>query len=213
MSLATSSSHPVRHSLAQRQHGVSLIESLVAMVILAFGVLGMVGVQLRGMVDAQNSSQITIATQLANDLFERVKTNPNAYLDFNTTFTPATPLATAQWNWLGNYALAWAVAAPAAGTACDTNFCNATQRAAWDMVQWKNNLATRIPGSNSRVLVSPDDPRQIIIIIGWPRKNMKDSAGSDIASPWAATAIPNVTMPSACGTSGTFDCHVIYGQP
>lgn len=213
MSLATLLRCPERLSFARRQRGLSMIESLVAMVILAFGVLGMVGVQLRGMVDAQNSAQITLATQLANDLFERVKTNPNAYLNFNTTFTPATPLAAAQWAWLGNYALAWSTDDPAASTTCATGYCNAANRATWDLIQWRKSRFSRIPNSGSQVLVSPDDPRQLIVIIGWPRKNMKNAGSSGfVDTPYAAT-IPNVTMPSACGASGTHDCHVIYGQP
>jgi type IV pilus assembly protein PilV len=40
------------------QRGVSLIESLVAMVVLAFGVLGLLGAQLRTMVNNQNANHI-----------------------------------------------------------------------------------------------------------------------------------------------------------
>lgn len=214
MSLVTSLQRPFRRSTAYRQSGVSLIEALVALVILAFGVLGMVGVQLRGMVDSQNSSQITLATQLANDLFERIKTNPNAYLNFNTTFNAANPLAAAQWNWLGDYALAWTSDDPADSTACSTAYCNAAARATWDLVQWRKTRATRMPGSGSQVLISPNDPRQIIVIIGWPRKNMRNAANDGlVATPYTAS-IPNATMPSACdAATGTHDCHVIYGQP
>lgn len=183
---------------------MSMIESLVAMLILAFGVLGMVGVQIRGMVDSQNSAQITVATQIANDLFERVKTNPNAYSVFNTTFSATDPLNANQWAWLGNYAFNWNTAAPSVSTACDDNYCDAAQRATWDVAQWKANLSARIPGSDSQVLVSPDDPRQIIVIIGWLRKE------GATASPYVGT-IPGVTLPSAC--SSTHNCHFIYGQP
>lgn len=189
---------------ASRQRGISMIESLVAMLILAFGVLGMVGVQIRGMVDSQNSAQITIATQLANDLFERIKTNPSANYLFNTTFDRFDPLNNAQWAWLGNYAYAWGSGAPAVSTACDANFCDTTQRATWDVARWKESLALRIPGGSSQVLVSPDDTRQVIVIIGWPMKE-----GSS-ASPYTAT-IPGVTLPSACGSTHT--CHFIYGHP
>jgi type IV pilus assembly protein PilV len=211
--LTTRLRRPVRTTFVRRQRGMSLIESLVAMVILAFGVLGMVGVQLRGMVDSQNTAQITMATQMANDLFERIKTNPNAYLIFNTTFSAPTPLATAQWAWLGNYALAWTSDDPADSTACGTGYCDAAARATWDLIQWRKNRFARMPGSGSQVLVSPDDPRQIIVIIGWLRKSMKNADGSaSVVTPYAPT-IPNVTMPSACGATGTHDCHVIYGQP
>ena len=52
------------------QRGVSLIESLVALVVLAFGVMGLLGLQLRTMVNNQNSNHMATAARLADGLFE-----------------------------------------------------------------------------------------------------------------------------------------------
>ncbi|WP_396022770.1 prepilin-type N-terminal cleavage/methylation domain-containing protein [Comamonas odontotermitis] len=38
-----------------RQHGVTLLESLIAIVLAALGVIGMIGIQLRTLADTQNT--------------------------------------------------------------------------------------------------------------------------------------------------------------
>jgi type IV pilus assembly protein PilV len=185
------------------QLGGSIIESMVALVVLSIGVLGMIGVQLRTLVDSQNSVQIMTATRMADDLFERVKSNPNADVAFNTAYDPANPLNTAQWTWLNSYQVAWG--ATIAQTAdCAAVFCTAAQRAAWDVNQWKLALTGRMIGGNAQILRSPDNPRQLIAIIGWPAK--ESAAGTAMV-----TTIPNVTVPTACGT--THSCYFAYGQP
>lgn len=196
---------PAPKSQIQRkaQFGGSIIESMVALVVLSIGVLGMIGVQLRTMVDSQNSVHIMTATRLIDDLFERVKSNPNADTLFNSAFDPSDPLNTAQWNWLTNYQVAWNVTV-AQSADCSAVFCTAAQRAAWDVNQWKQSVSARIVGGNAQILRSPDNPRQLIAIVGWPAK--ESAAGTAMV-----TVIPNVVVPTACGT--THSCYFAYGQP
>ncbi|MGQ0711112.1 MAG: type IV pilus modification protein PilV [Rhodoferax sp.] len=196
---------PQRRTFSRRRdRGMSMIESLVAMLILAFGVLGMVGAQIRSMIESQNTAQITVASQLANDLFERIKTNPAAYSRYNADTRIAEPLRTEQWGWLASYTFTWGAAPLVPGTTCNTSPCNSAARAVWDVAQWKAELAARIPGSNSSVTVSPNDARQIIVIIGWPRKETAS------ATPFTAT-IPGVALPADC--SSTHSCYFAYGHP
>jgi type IV pilus assembly protein PilV len=184
------------------QHGVSLIESLVAMVVLSFGVLGLLGFQLRTMVNNQNANHMATASRLADSLFERVKTNPNATPVLNPTFNPAAPLNAAQWGWLANYAVNWG-ATTVVATDCDAGFCTAAQRATWDINRWKQTVTQTLPNGEGRVLVSPDNPRQLVVIIGW-------RANEQGASPLVIN-IPGVAAPTECGT--THACYSAYGQP
>ena len=184
------------------QRGVSLIESLVAMVVLAFGVLGLLGAQLRTMVNNQNANHMATASRLADSLFERVKTNPNATPALNTAFLPNDPLNVAQWGWLANYAVNWG-STTAVATDCDAGFCTAAQRATWDINRWKQAVTQTLPNGEGRVLVSPDNPRQLVVIIGW-------RANEQGASPLVIN-IPGVTAPTQCGT--THACYSAYGQP
>lgn len=64
--------------LRQSQRGISLIESLVAIVIAALGILGVLGVQMRTMSDTSTTVRRAQAIRLIEDLGERLKTNPNA---------------------------------------------------------------------------------------------------------------------------------------
>ena len=68
LNIANASSH--------RQRGVSLIESLVALLILALGVLGLAGLQAGTLAQARHANARAAAVQMANDLLERMQMNP-----------------------------------------------------------------------------------------------------------------------------------------
>lgn len=67
-----------------RQHGVGLIEVLVALVILALGVLGFSALQLRALDAAQEATEQTVAMNMARDLAERMRINRTALLEYKT---------------------------------------------------------------------------------------------------------------------------------
>ena len=56
----------------KRQSGLSLIESLVALVVLALGVMGLAGVQTRLLVETRTANSRAIAVQLIDDLTNRM---------------------------------------------------------------------------------------------------------------------------------------------
>lgn len=186
------------------QKGVSMIEALVSLVVMALGVLGLLGVQLRTMVNNQNANHMATAARLADSLFECVKVNPNADQALNPNFNVDDPVNVAQWGWLANYGNVWGNL-PVAPVDCSSGYCTAGNKAAWDLRQWKLSVQQSLPNGEGTVLVSPDNARQLIVIIGW-RANEQ----SGIASP-AAFDIPNVAEPAACGTTHT--CYFAYGQP
>lgn len=177
------------HSPKSRQQGISLLESLVSLLLLALGVLGLLSVQLRTVSETQTSSYRIVATRLADDLFERVKTNPGG------------------WPTMGQYAVGWGVAA-APGTNCAAVACTAAQKAAWDVAQWKTLVASTLPLGTATAFVSPTDVRQIGVMIGW-RANER-SAAADYVAPFntnVADGALTVTCPA------TRICLLAYGQP
>lgn len=192
-------------SIARNRYlsGVTLIESLVSIVVLALGVLGLLGTQLRTMVDSRSATSATVAARLADELFERVKVNPNANAATNPTFAVNDPLNVAQWAWLAGYTTAWGNV-PAIVTNCENIFCNAADKAAWDMNRWTQSVAAALPGGQARVQVSPDNARQLIVIVGWGANE-----GNGIQTPLVLPA--NVAAPAQCAT--THSCYVAYGQP
>lgn len=58
-----------------KQHGVSLIEVLVTLVILSIGLLGIAGMQVTSVKNTQVAAQRSIATQQAYDIAERIRAN------------------------------------------------------------------------------------------------------------------------------------------
>ncbi len=70
----------MNRSLKQSQ-GFSMIELLISVVILAVGLLGVAGIQSIGIRTASVALDHNTATQLAVDIVERMRTNPDAFYD------------------------------------------------------------------------------------------------------------------------------------
>lgn len=109
----------VGRSLLQRRRavgGASMIEVLVTIVIIAFGLLGMAGLQVRLQVSEMESYQRSQALLLLNDMANRIATNRNNAASYVTT--AASPLG-------------------AGMTTCPTTTTTVVQR---DLGEWCNAL-------------------------------------------------------------------------
>ena len=178
----------------QRQSGFSLIESLVSLLILALGVLGMLGIQLKSLSDNQNATQRTLAIRLANDLFERTKANPGGI------------------SGIAKYSLnsSWAsVSTPP--VACNTTACSADQQAAFDLWQWQYRVKNTLPGGNATAFVSPSDPEQLGVMVAW-RLRQTDAASTTTANSERASWL-NVDVPGGPSCPADSICAVAYGKP
>lgn len=71
------------------QQGVGLIEVLVALLVLAIGVLGFVILQVRAVEATGESTQRIQAINIARDLAERVRSNRSAWERYKTEFATA----------------------------------------------------------------------------------------------------------------------------
>ena len=91
-----------RAILCETQHGTTLLEVLVTIVILTIGLLGLAGLQGQTLVAELESFQRAQAVLLMNDMIERISANRNAAASYVTT----TPLGT------GSVATAACIATP-----------------------------------------------------------------------------------------------------
>ena len=64
----------------RHERGISLIESLVALLVLALGILGMAGLQTRALVDSRTTNARAVAVKMVDDLSERMQFNVGARL-------------------------------------------------------------------------------------------------------------------------------------
>lgn len=100
----------------KNSQGFSLIELLVAVVVLAVGILGVAGMQVISLQQNRSALYRAEAVQLANDLMDRIRVNTDI------TYT------------------ALMSADPQVTTDCIQNACSRTDMAAYDISQWKCSI-------------------------------------------------------------------------
>ncbi|MGP4843814.1 type IV pilus modification protein PilV [Marinobacter sp. 1Y8] len=134
-----------------QQSGFGMIEILIAVLILAIGLLGMGSMQTTGLqqtTEARNRSQ---AVFLAQDMLERVRANRAA---------------------VASYALA-AGNAPACNTAfaIDNSAVDAN-----DQAEWKNALACLLPGGDGSVAVNGQN---VVVTVTWDPQLVDPNSTND----------------------------------
>ncbi len=77
-----------------RQRGMTLIEILVAIVVLSVGLLGLAGLQLKGLQVSQGSTYRWQAAILAEDMADRIRADPAGAVAGNYSYTGGTSTAT-----------------------------------------------------------------------------------------------------------------------
>jgi len=177
------------HVLFPRQRGVSLIESLVAMLILALGVLGLAGLQAGTLAQARHANARAAAVQMANDLLERMQLNP---------MVRAVPTGRA------SYQIDWGVHVDDAPD-CQSGPCTGAQLARHDLSRWKRSWQTALPGADARVFVSRTDPRQLGVMLGWA-----DAGTTPFGQP-PLPAAEGDDVETRCPSGLT--CHLVYVRP
>ncbi len=109
--------------------GMTLVEVMIALVILSVGLLGLAGLQIHGLRGTSNSNSRVQAILIASDMVERMHANP---VEFNTNLT------------YQNVALN-AGACGNAPTDCNTNSCSSAQLAAFDNIDICQSMAANLP--------------------------------------------------------------------
>lgn len=147
-----------------RQHGVTMIEVLVTLVIVAVALLGTAGLQLYAMKLNKSGQFRTQAVFAASDLFERMEANKSAAI-------------------AGNYAVTLTSVVSLAATDCAAAACNSTALAADDMSKWETTVAAMLPQATwnvTQTAVGP--PSDYTIVINWiDRSSDKTSHGESFA--------------------------------
>ena len=119
--------------------GAGLIEILVSLLVIAIGVLGMVGVHSSSLQYNQSSYVQSQATLLATDMLDRVQANSRiakSSSHYRVGFDESI------------YAQCAAASYP---DTCESGSCSPEQLAAYDIQQWKFQLACQLPGSKGGI--------------------------------------------------------------
>lgn len=159
------------HPQASLSRGISLLESLVAMVVLVLGVFAMLTLQLRTLADVQTSTRRVQAIRLIEDLGERIRANPRA------------------WDQLEHYLSDWQHAAAAPPRSCSAQACSAAELAQHELAQWRLQVARSLPLGQSRIFLAPGEAvganrRQLGVMVRWRDSTHAPLGASDPALYW-----------------------------
>ena len=149
--------HPLYSYSTNKNAGFTLIEVLVAMVVLAVGLLGMAGLQANSIRNNQSAYNRSQATQLAYDLADRMRDNISGV----ATYTSGTAAA------IGNCKI--------------ITGCSPAEMAANDLFEWNSAISAALPNGGTGTITISDGVYSITI--SWT-ENRDDDADevSDITS-------------------------------
>ena len=154
------------HIQGKRQQGFTLLEVLIALLVLSIGLLGLAALQTIGLRSNTMASFRTQATQVAYDIADRIRANPmgEEFYDLPTIDDdPGTPPT----------------------EACDdptrTTACSPQEMADFDMTQWRAAVAL-LPGGRSEIVRNVDADGVVThsITVYWDeeRKGIAPNAGN-----------------------------------
>ena len=195
----------------RRQRGITLIESLVALVISVHGIIGILGMQMRTLVDSQTATRRAQAVRLIEDFSERLRVQPNALVS------------------LGNYIdlLSDDIVSdfddkPTPSNDCTNSNSPCTPAALFtrDLGVWKQNVANTLPLGQASIFVAPWDAgstaaSQIGIMVRWrenERTNDQGERDEDYMSALDAVTASGGAAVACNGPNDTirYTCHLQY---
>lgn len=138
----------------QWARGFTLVEVLVALVVMSVGMLGIAGLYLEGLRWGRTSLYRTTAVGLAADMADRIRANPLA-------------------------GAAYAGTGPGADGGCVNGgvACTADELAADDWFTWSAELQQQLPtGANGEITVSSTVPQTYRVTISWPEAGLEEPA-------------------------------------
>ncbi len=159
---------------AARSRGATLIEVLIAVLVLAVGILGLMGLQINGKRTNYEALQRSAAVSLAQDMMNRMRANPNrasavAFLDTNYD---TTTLGYAGGGLGGGKIGTAPTDCAVAGAACTPENLAAYDRWAWesklDDAVTSNGLIN--PTGCIDVDISAADGSLVTVIVAWESK-------------------------------------------
>ena len=141
-------------TVTNRQTGFSMVEVLVALVVLAIGLLGIAALYLNSLQSGRTAIYRTQAITLAADLADRIRMNRTAQASYATLFADAEA---------------------AVATCVTTGGCSDADLASTDLANWKAQIAQQLPNGQGQVVVTPpvavDEPATYVVTVQWVEVN------------------------------------------
>ncbi len=144
---------------AARQSGVSMVESLVALLVLSIGLLGIAGLFVDNVKNSRTALLRTQAINLVSDMADRIRANSSAQDAYDTA----------------TYGGAPAKHACAPDNAAGGGNCSIAELAEDDLGRWVEAVRATLPGTAAADAamveynppVNPGQPEQYVITVRW----------------------------------------------
>ncbi len=168
-------------TMKQTMRGFTLIEVLIAMLVMSLGLLGIAATIVTAMHSATSNYLKQQAVQTTYDMADRMRSN------FKEASTP---------NSSNSYIVA--LTAPAASVPspdCTATACSAANMAAYDVWQWQTALKNDLPGGLGSISVVPDPTSgmaQVTITVQW--SDQPAQATFNAASPPTPVTLSVITQ-------------------
>lgn len=140
------SSTAAGHSSIRVQSGATLLEALVTVVIVGFGLLGVAGLLVKGVTANTFSNYRSVAISKAYEVSDKIRSNAGAWEDLRNgrilvpTSEPSTKCQTITTGTTNS-------AAP--------NVCSSSDQAAWDLWTWKKSVQDSLPSGDASFSADP----------------------------------------------------------
>lgn len=154
----------MRRRTRLRQYGASMLEVLVALLVMSLGLLGMAGLQAATTKYRVNVQSHAAVAQLVSELSERMRINPDATgPEFDPSMGGGSSLYTLEKTWAVQSA-----ATLEGAKNCLSSSCSAQERADFDMLGWRQRVRDLLP--QGRAMVQGDRRSGIRVTLMWMDK-------------------------------------------
>jgi len=112
--------------MIQKQRGITMVESLVALVVISVGMLGIAGLYLSSLQSSRSAKLRSYAVELAGSIADKIRANRDAGAAYDTSKYGGKPKT----------------------MDCDTKTCLAAEIAQDDLAHWTQDLKDQLPGAD-----------------------------------------------------------------
>ncbi|QAU24263.1 type IV pilus modification protein PilV [Dyella sp. M7H15-1] len=153
---------------SHRTRGFTLLEVLVALVILSIGLLGLAAMQASALSSTHGSQLESMVAIQARSLADAMSANPDYWANTSPTFT-VTGTGSASDSSSG---LTFTGSPPTYSGSCFNTICpTSADVAGYDVQLWANQLLLQVPGSKASIVCSASAPVGCSITITWTEKS------------------------------------------
>jgi type IV pilus assembly protein PilV len=166
--------------LRATHRGASLLEVLIAIVIMSFGLLALGGLTASSVQYGKMAQFQTVGIQFAADITERMRANKDGFL-------------AGSYDRIVVYSSSAAASAAAPACVIPTK-CSPAEIALMDMTEWRNNLRLSLPGGDALVRRDGATPA-VDVWVMWMDPGLANGLANGGACPVAAIAVGATEIP------------------